>query len=146
MNFVKFRIRKIENYHKLSRVFLELRNDKLNDRLDVEDDKWKDLFGKEALKNFWWPTEEEFETYRTLYFNTPVDERGLLPELRVPWDFESLLESIKNGNYELVSCNINEDQMTGLLEFEPWSHPYGGISGIEQLVKCFGHELIESQQ
>lgn len=141
MNYIEFIIRDKEAYERLSTVVEKLKQEKAQGTLDPGDESWKTLFGAEALKNFWWPTEEEFDAYQRLYFSTPPDERAAHPGLQPPWDFESLIEAIKNGNYQLTGCTKKETSIARL-EFAPFSHPYGGSESLQALVESFGHKIV----
>lgn len=41
------------------------------------------------------------------------------------WNYESIIEIIKNSEYILRSCELNNDNI-GIIEFEALSYPYGG--------------------
>jgi hypothetical protein len=142
MNYIEFKIHDDDGYERLKAVVEKLQMEKEQGTLNPSAERWKILFGEEALKNFWWPTKAEFEAYQQLYFSIPAAERAVHPSLQTPWDFESMIDAIKNGDYQLTGCTRQGDS-TARLGFRPFGHPYGGSESLQELVKCFGHEILE---
>jgi hypothetical protein len=138
-SFIYFDIRGDRQFDQLQAAFEALRNDKEAHRLDPEDSKWLRIFGEEALRHFWWPTEQELADYQQRNRRTPPEERLEREDLQVPWEFTSLLDAIRSGNYNLLRCTRNGT--AGRLEYEVWSVPFGGTDSLEELIRCFGHSV-----
>lgn len=55
------------------------------------------------------------------------------------WDLESMLDSILNGEYSLVSLSF--DSGSGRLVYDPLTYPFGGTDSLKALVTTFGFEV-----
>lgn len=139
-SFIDFNIRSDQHFERLTAAFEALRTDKEQHRLDPDDPKWRRIFGEEALRHFWWPTEQELADYQQRNRRTPPEERPAREDLQVPWEFTSFLDAIRSGNYSLLQCT-RSDASTGRLSYEIWSVPFGGTDSLEELVRCFGHTV-----
>jgi hypothetical protein len=134
--FVEFSISSPERFAALQCVFAELKRDK-----DVGDwrsnDELRNLFDAEAQSHFYWPADDvrrqRLEDLRTRpIIETPTDQAtGLL------WDFDHLVDSFINGEYNLVSCDSTADGKARL-NFDALAYPYGGVGCMVALVEAFG--------
>ncbi|NEU05498.1 hypothetical protein [Clostridium senegalense] len=75
-----------------------------------------------------------------MYYSTSEESR-YLHLIDKPWDFESVIDAITTGEYEIIGCEIVENGI-GRLCFKPWSYPYGGMEPLEQLIKPFNIKII----
>jgi hypothetical protein len=100
-----------------------------------------DLFDEHVLAHFWWPSEQERQEYWQRWWATPVPQRWTDPTLKHPWDFESMIDSFLNGEYELLSCRLLTSD-TAVLEFLPFGFPYGGTECMKALVEAFDFQVI----
>lgn len=100
-----------------------------------------DLFDEQALAHFWWPSKQEHQDYWQRWSATPVPQRFTDPALNPPWDFESMIDSFLNGEYELLSCRLLTSD-TGVLEFLPFSFPYGGTGCMQALIEALDFQVI----
>ena len=76
----------------------------------------------------------------------PVDVRLRDPSFRPPaWDFRSLIEAFRNGDYDLLGCQRASSE-TGRLAFEPFGWPYGGTGCMRALIEAFGHRVTIDAQ
>lgn len=138
---IQFKVNNEERFTDFIELFEVIKNDKNNGIFNPEDSKWIDLFPKYAIDEFWWPTEEENRKHWELYQSLPFEERFTDPRLQVPWDFESLLESISTGEYKFRGCELTNNEAK--VVFQVWSFPYGGYGAIEFLIKSFGFEVTD---
>lgn len=138
--YVKFRIASLEQMARLAQAVEELRREKEVGQFR-SDDEWKQFFATDELKSFWWPSAEEREAWQRRWFSTPVETRFTDPTLVTPWDFGSMLDSIREGDYSLVGVRA-ENPETGLLEFDPKAYPFGGTGSLRALILAFGHTLV----
>jgi hypothetical protein len=138
--FVEFQANDRKQFDTLCRVFNEIKKDKDSDSWRNDED-WLSFFDNEALSHFWCPTQEEAAEHFRRWFATPVEQRWTDPSLETPWDFESMFDAFKNGEYQLIACRmISADRAR--LEFDPFGYPYGGTGCIKALVESFGFAIV----
>ncbi len=138
--FVEFEITNYERFRNLVTVVDALRASKAAD--DWHDDEyWLSFFDDAARSHFWWPTPAELEDWKHRWFSTPVPQRFSDPSLQTPWDFASMIDAFRNGDYELVGCTQSGAKMARL-DFEPFGHPYGGCGCMKALIESFGFRVV----
>ena len=96
---------------------------------------WLTYFDARALGHFWWPTPAERDEWVRRWNATPTPQRWTDPTLKTPWDFDSMIESIANGEYRFVG--VQREGSHARLEFEPWAFPYGGTGCLVALIEAF---------
>lgn len=138
--FVEFTVADKTRLDGLCTAFAALQHDKQTDSWR-DDEDWLSVFDEEALSHFWWPTPEEHEMWRKRWEAAPVPQRLNDPSFLPPsWDFLSMIDAFKNGEYDLVSCRmVGPDQ--GRLEFDPDAFPYGGTGCFHMLIRAFGFQV-----
>jgi len=138
--YIRFQIASQSQLERLQRIVSELRSDKQSGefRADLE---WMTCFTTEELKSFWNPTQAELADWQRRWLATPVSERSKDPSLQTPWDFRSMIDAIRNGEYELLGVRT-DDMTTGFLEFDPHAYPFGGTGCLRALVLAYGHRLV----
>ncbi|WP_413256424.1 hypothetical protein [Floridanema fluviatile] len=127
-------------FDSLCRIFQEIKRDKDTNKWRNEED-WLAFFDEQALSTFWWPTEEEQAEWLRNWEATPVPQRWTEPSLETPWDFESMIDAFKNGEYELISCRMISSDLARI-EFNPLAYPYGGTGCIQALIESFGFLIV----
>lgn len=91
-------------------------------------------------QHFWHPTPAEMAQWNKDWNATPVDVR-LSPSMPTPpWDFESMLASLWDGEYDFVDIHAHQDHH--LLSFEPHAYPFGGTGCMVAMLECFGNKVI----
>ena len=136
-SYLDFALSDAERFSKLQIVFAALKDAKSADTIDPDDDSWLGLFDDSAREYFWWPTPEEVADWQRRWESTPVPQRFTDPSLVTPWDFSSMIEAFKNGEYELVALDRTTDT-TGRLTFNPLAWPFGGTNCMRALIESFG--------
>ena len=165
--FIKFRAIEQNRFHMLVHAFEILKQEKfkLNEILNEDNEEQAnnqeeeqvngyhehvlrklaevlfDLFDQHVLAHFWWPSEQERQDHWQRWWATPVPQRFTDLTLQTPWDFESMIDSFLNGEYELVSCRLLTSD-TAVLEFLPFCFPYGGTGCMKALVEAFDFQVI----
>lgn len=157
--FIKFRVTDLEHFQTLARSFEILKQEKLKlfamlfgDSVEQEDgvheqvlqklaDVLFDLLDEQALSHFWWPSKQENEDYWQRWYAAPIPQRFTDPTLEIPWDFASMIDSLLNGEYELISCRLLTPG-TAVLEFSPFSFPYGGTECMKALIEAFDFQVL----
>lgn len=122
--FVEFKVDEKKRFDALCRVFYEIKKDKDGDSFR-DDEDWLAFFDDEALSHFWWPTQEERAEWVRRWDATPVPQRWTDPRLKTPWDFDSMFDAFKNGDYELISCRMissDKAQLELPLRLSLWRH------------------------
>ena len=136
---VEFEIGSIDGYRKLEAVTSALVVSKRTDEWK-DDSFWLSYFDDAARAHFWWPTPDELEDWQQRWFSTPVATRFTDPSLKTPWTFGSMIDALKNGDYELLGSRKISDNV-GRFEFDPHGHPYGGTGCMRALIEAFEHRV-----
>lgn len=100
-----------------------------------------DLFDEQTLAHFWWPSKQEAQDYWQRWLATPKEQRFTDPALNISWDFESIIDSFLNGEYELLACRLLTSDI-GMFEFLPFAFPYGGRDCMKALIGAFDFPII----
>ena len=155
--YLEFRIGSQRRFDALHRFFTALKSEK--DQIikswdsDAEQDqydpasepKWLDFLDDEAVEwfaNTFDYNSEEGKTYQQLWNLTEPEIRLSHPMFRPPgnWDFESMVDSLFNGEYTLVDL-AQESETDGILYYDPWAGPFGGSESLVALIESFGHSV-----
>jgi hypothetical protein len=137
--FVEFEIADEDRFQRLVAVFDAVRAAKQSD--DWQDDTyWLAFFDQEPRLRFWWPTAAEKEDWARRWFAAPVPQRFTDPTLVTPWDFGSMINAFRNGDYDLVSCERQSERIARLT-FNSHGWPYGGTRCMRALLEAFGHRV-----
>ena len=142
--FVEFGIADDARLGRLVAVVEALRQAKQTDEWR-DDYHWLGYFDEEARARFWWPTPEELKDWERRWFSTPVPERFTDPSLETPWDFGSMIDAFRNGEYDLLGCH-RVSATAGRLEFDSHAWPYGGTGCMRALVEAFGHRVVRVEE
>ena len=140
-SYIEFAVNENARFEKLQTVFNALKLAKETDEWHDEP-FWQALFDKESLATFWWPTEEEVKDWGRRWVSTPLPQRWEDPSLKHPWHFASLIDAFRNGEYDLLACQIVSPGIAQL-QFLPLAYPYGGTGCMEQLITSFGHRVTK---
>lgn len=137
---VEFEIASEESYRRLDAVLEALAAAKRSE--DFRDDAyWLAFFNDEERSRFWWPTEDERQEWRRRWEAAPVDVRLSDPSFLPPaWDFGSMIDAFRHGDYELLGCRRASPRI-GHLVFEPYGWPHGGTGCMRALIEAFGHRV-----
>lgn len=154
---IEFSIGEPQRFETLHRLFLALKEckDRVNDweaddqESDIEDEveiaRLKELLDDEARA--WFATaihhsSEESRIYRQLWDLTAPEIRLQHPMFNRPgpWGFGGIIETIFDGEYELVDLR-RDGPGKGILVYDPWSAPFGGTECLVELIEAFGHRV-----
>jgi hypothetical protein len=137
--YIEFIVNDLERFDLLKKVFNELKGSKETNSFN-EDDYYLNFFDEKAKAYFGTYSDEENLEWSEKWFSTPVEERWNNPDLQRKWDFGSMIEAFKNGEYELLSCEmVTEDK--GRINYDPWAYPFGGTGCMKALAESFGFEV-----
>jgi hypothetical protein len=137
---VKFTIASEDRYTALVSAYGRIRECKSADAWPEKKEDWAPYFDAKALSHFWWPTDAELEGWKHRYFSTPVPKRFTDPSLQHPWDFLSMFDAFKNGDYALLPIErISSSE--AVLMFDPFAYPFGGTGCMRALIEAFDHRI-----
>ena len=122
--YIEFDFFDEKNFEVLKFTFEKIKNSKNN--LIVKEDKyWLENFPKYSVEKFWFLDSDfkpNFITAEKTAFN---------------WHFYSMIELL-TVNYEVEYTDLKKlGTNKGLLEYNPYSYPHGGIDGIVSFIKSF---------
>jgi hypothetical protein len=137
---VEFEITDPARFEPLRVVFDALREAKAADTFTEDHSGWLDYFDADARAYFRWSTPEEDALWLQRWYATPVHARLTDPSLHRGWDYESMIEAFRNGEYDLVACE-RTTKTTGRLTFVEHAFPFGGTGCMRALIECFGHRV-----
>lgn len=126
----------------MNHAYERIRECKAHDIWPEAKEEWMAYFDTKALSHFWWPTAEELKDWEKRWFATPLHKRFNDPSLKMPWDFMSLFEAFKNGDYELHPIRMLSLK-EAVLPFHPYGHPYGSTNCMCALIEAFDHQVTE---
>lgn len=142
---VRFVIASEERFTALTRAYDQICVCKAKSTWPERKEEWMAYFDSKALSHFWWPTAAELSDWERRWFSTPVPKRFTDPSLQHSWDFMSLFEAFKNGDYELHPIERLSEQ-DAVLPFDPLGHPFGGTGCMRALVEVFEHRVTEEPE
>lgn len=97
-----------------------------NNQEPQSDEFWLNVFPDYALQQFSFLEHDVKPSFKTADYDSPFI-----------WHFYALTELLSvNYEIEYADCfNLSENE--GQLEYEPYSYPYGGITGLIVFIKAF---------
>jgi hypothetical protein len=134
--FVEFSYGNDAQLKRVAGIWSALREAKLAEQF-ADDEFWLGFFDEAARATFWWPTEQERAEWIKLWDATPPGRRATEPLLDHGWDFGSLIDAFRNGDYEILECR-SVGPNRARLEYMPWGFPFGGTDCMRALVEAFG--------
>ena len=136
---VEFKVNDLERFDLLRNIFQKIKADKDNDSFQ-DADAYLQFFDEKAKSYFGWYSEEEIKKWSEKWFSTSIETRWTAPSLKMKWDFSSMMESFKDGEYELLSCEMISEE-TARMNYDPFAFPYGGTGCMQALIESFGFEV-----
>lgn len=100
---IEFVVNDLERFDKLRKVFNEIKVSK-EKSLFKEDNFYLKFFDGKAKSYFGWYSEEENLKWANKWVASPIEKRWNDPSLQRKWDFGSMIDAFKCGEYELISC------------------------------------------
>jgi hypothetical protein len=138
--YVEFAFTDKKRFENLQKIFNKLKSDKDEERIG-DDEEYLALFDEETRKYFCWSTPEEDALWSERWFATPIEIRWADPSLDRGWDFGSMIDAFRNGEYTLLSCEMKSSNIARL-NFYALAYPYGGTGCMEALVESFGFKVM----
>ena len=122
--YIEFKISDYEKFNDLKKVF-ELFKTAKNNQEPKSEKFWLENFPKYVIEKF-------------CFLKTDLQPNFTTTEkTEFSWYFFGLIDLLeKDYEIEYVSC-IEIDKETGRLEYDPYSYPYGGITGLVTFVNSF---------
>lgn len=139
--YIEFAVTDEKRFKDLQQVLNKLKSDKDEESIG-DDEQYLDLFDEEARRYFRWSTPEEDALWAKRWFATPIETRWSDdPALKRGWDFGSMIDAFRNGEYILRSCEM-VDCNVARLNFYALAYPYGGTGCMQALVESFGFKVL----
>lgn len=139
--YVEFAVTNENRFKDLQKVFDQLKSDKDEDNMGDDPEPYLVLFDEQARNYFVWSTPEEDALWLKRWFATPIATRWTDKSLYRGWDFGSMIEAFRNGEYELLSCKMLGSNVARL-SFYAYAYPYGGTGCLQALVESFGFTVL----
>lgn len=141
--YIEFVVKDSARFEVLQKVFNEFKDSKEKASIK-EDNFYLEFFDDEAKSYFGWYSEEENLEWANKWIALPIEKRWNDPSLQRKWDFGSMIDAFKCGEYELISCEmISKD--TARIKYNPWAYPYGGTGCMKALIESFGFEVTKDE-
>ncbi len=142
--FIEFSYNDEFVFQRISSLINYIKDKKDLEELDCDDISILDFYSEDEINYYWWPTEEENKEFWEKYYSMTEEKRNLYL-VNSPWDFESVIDAIITGEYEIIGCEVVESGI-GRLYFEPWAYPYGGAEPLVQLIMPFNIKIIRVEK
>lgn len=136
---IRFRVSDQNRFESLRQLFYKLKADKENDSFDPQE--WPALVPEEVKPNFDWPTDEDRQKWLSVRNSTVICYGDPADDLSTRWDFFRVFESIEEGEYSLISCELIEERVAEI-HIDPEAYPYGGVDPMIALAEAFGFFLL----
>jgi hypothetical protein len=137
---VHFRIDREDMFPSLVAVFDALKTAKIADEFpDIQE--WLPLLHSEARTHFYWPSPDEQAELAVARATRPVIITEPSEAIGQEWDFSSLLDAVRNGEYQMLEVAKVSDE-TAELRINPESYPYGGIGAFIALIEAHGMYVL----
>jgi hypothetical protein len=149
--YINFSIETLERYSFLIKIFNKLKVEKeiywdSETVPNIDIIEWKQFLDDKTYNHYKnlnaSSNKEQDEVYYKLWDLTS-------PEIRInhpmfnrtnDWDFESVIHTIIEGEYELIDLSVKGNK--GTLYFDPFSLPFGGTESLVSLIESFGNKVF----
>lgn len=159
-SYIEFKFDDVAKFRQFQSMFCQLKE--VKDTWDQEQkfsERQEELICQDPIDNYQWKkylnqsaiawfentfdfNSEEGLIYWKLWELTESEIRLHHPFFKTPgnWHFESMLDAIFNGYFNLIDL-VKEKDNQGCLYYQPTAHPFGGADSLLELIKSFGHQI-----
>ena len=137
---VRFRVNAPARFDSLRALFYEVKKDKDAEKFR-DPEEWVRLVPDELKPNFHWPTPEARAEWLARRDCTPIAISEPADQLRARWDFYRVFESVQEGEYSLLSCEMATAD-TAEMHIDPQAYPYGGLGPMIALAEAYGFLVL----
>jgi hypothetical protein len=130
---VRFSVNDIRRFETLRSLFIEAKRDKDSEQAR-DPSEWASLVPDEIKSCFSWPTSEERERWLAIRNSTPILISSSSEQLGSRWNFFRVFESIEEGEYDLLECEIVGEGVAEM-HIDPHAYPYGGVGPLIALAR-----------
>lgn len=122
--YLEFNFPDETTFYDLKVVFEKFKESRDNDA-ELDDQYWLEAFPEYAVSQFW-------------FLDTDIKPlHATVVRTENSWHFYSLVDLLyKNYEVDFVSLRVLSPNI-GILEYDPYSYPYGGTGGFIALLKAF---------
>jgi len=137
---VRFRVTNPSRFETLKSLYAEIKLDKDGDQ-SRDPAEWVRLVPDDVKSHFSWPTLEERAHWLAVRSSTPIAVPAPSQQIGTQWDFYRVFEAIEEGEYEVLGCEMVDDE-TAEMRIDPHSYPYGDVGPLIALAEAFGFAVL----
>jgi len=135
---IRFAVSDQHRFASLATLFDHVRNDKAAG-ISGAPETWKALVPEDVKCHFASPDEDarmvRLADKPVIIIGEPSDQLG------ATWDFYRVFESIEEGDYELLTCELVAPE-TAEIHINPNGYPYGGVGPFIALAEAYGFHVL----
>jgi hypothetical protein len=137
---VRFRVNDSRRFAALQSLYAEIKRDKDADWFR-DPAEWEPLVPDDVKARFLWPSPEQREQWLSARESTPIAIPSPAQQLRAKWDFYRVFESIEEGEYDVLGCEMVGEDVAQMC-IDPHAYPYGGLGPLIALAEAFGFTVM----
>ncbi len=103
--------------------------------------EWLPLIHPNVRAHFYWPPAEELSVVAEIRATRPIIIMEPSDAIGDEWDFGSILDAVKNGEYQMLEI-VKTSSNAGELRIDPEAYPYGGIGAFIALIEAHGMHIL----
>lgn len=137
---IRFRVTEASRFQQFCSLFNEIKQDK--DAEDFRDlNMWFNLVPDDVKSAFNLLTSKDRSEWQNLRIGTIVKIASPAEQIGETWVFDRVFESIEEGDYSLLSCQMVEADIAEI-HIDPYGYPYGGVGALIALAEAFGFFVL----
>lgn len=137
---VRFSVNDQQRYQILRSIYAKVKQDK--DAGQFRDpQEWVKMVPDEIKSNFSWPSPEQRKHWLSIRNSVVTAIPNPSYQLTTLWDFYRVFESIEEGEYDVLECELIEPGVAEL-HINPHAYPYGGVGPLIALAEAFGFTVL----
>lgn len=137
---VRFSVNDQQRYQILRSIYAEVKRDKDAGNFRAPE-LWVQMVPDDIKSNFSWPTLEQRKHWLTIRNSVVTAIPNPSYQLSTLWDFYRVFESIEEGEYDVLECELIELGVAEL-RINPHAYPYGGVGPLIALAEAFGFTVL----
>jgi hypothetical protein len=122
---IRFAVNDAQRFEALHSIFRKLKHSKGTGEFP-DPEHWTRLVPDDVKGQFSWPTSEERNHWLSVRDSTSIAIPEPSQQLGSTWDFYRVFESVEEGDYDLLSCEMTGHGVAEM-QIDPHGYPYGGV-------------------
>jgi hypothetical protein len=135
---IRFSVTNQTQFASLVVLFDRLKLDKVAG-VEGTPEAWSALVPEDVRRHFGVPNDEARQ--RRIADRPPIIIREPSEQLGATWDFYRVFESIEEGDYDLLACEMVAPN-TAEIHINPHGYPYGGVGPFIALAESYGFHIL----